>query len=791
MAPRDIPAQFKKLIPKALKSDAGHLEINKFIKNQIVDQGALLECIWMFASSYAANQKDMKEGPRQVGLAIYYALLMRATQLAGPMNELADFVLYIDALAIQSLTGDQPKLKFNLPKTTAQQFELYKTLWLKMPEKDRNELRAEAMKARTKLRDARTLTSVLSDAYQKEWGWKPKLDDLFDYNPAPKTSRKEFDQAVLACNTAFDQLTSYKEFRTSLELRLQQLDQAFAALRKLLMAAGADQMAYFQMWKWAREKAWERFTTNRAGEKITNPGAPSGSLYYEIYLEACYCALILAKSRWNMLQVQKSKGLPTADRDLLLGPLLCRQRPHFEKRLELGLMNPDEDHVDFDTLTRVRRRMEGFARDQGLYHLDEFETVELMNNLIWVRQNKPELIEKKVIRAVSNYPALQDKFKIDQTVMDYFTIVWAEGSGDDEKVIVEFHKFSLQLFRLPANRLDDLVRNALWKKMQELGAELIAFMLAYLELLGIVADIATAGMAGGGLRGFAIAYLKDKLLEKGTDVVLDELGVDNPYVRVLAHMGSGALHMPKGNVNVDASEVSSARKALDTGVMKDAERGLVKTGEKSVANQAVEVGHLSDVERGLAPKVDTPTVGKTTQEPIVDFQKPHANDYTVDTAKAAKKKPDADVIDINARQQQIAKQQEENVAQVLDLRKNQQIAANDGGAGTIVMGPKKTGGDGPTVGHNEPVKGSDTRGVKGKDGPTHGNKNTDANAKATGDRANTTKSNTAVNDNTRGVDTSLPKNKAEADPGYPAALKYGENLKKAYPNLKDVDLRPN
>ncbi len=71
MAPKDIPAQFKQLIPKALTSDAGHLDIIKFINNQIVDQATLLECIWMFASSFAANQKDLKEGPRLVGLAIY------------------------------------------------------------------------------------------------------------------------------------------------------------------------------------------------------------------------------------------------------------------------------------------------------------------------------------------------------------------------------------------------------------------------------------------------------------------------------------------------------------------------------------------------------------------------------------------------------------------------------------------------------------------------------------------------------------------------------------------------
>ncbi len=510
---------------------------------------------------------------------------MRATKLAGPLNEMADFVLYIDALAIQSLTGNQPKLKFTLPKTTAQQFELYKTLWLKMPEQDRTDLRAAAMKARTNLRDARTLTSVLSDAYEKEWNRKPTLDDLFDYNPAPKTSRKAFDQAVLACNVAFDQLTSYKRFPTSLEARLQQVDDAFAALRTLLMDAGADQMAYFQMWKWAREKARESSTTNRAGQRITHKGAPSGSFYYEIYLEFCYCALFHARSKWNMLSVQKSKQLPSADRDLLLGPLAATERAHFEQRLELGLMTPKEDRVDFDTLTGLRRRMEGFARDQGMDHLDEFETVDLIKVIKQARQNDPRLFETKAIKAISKYPALQDTFKLDQTVLDYFTIIWVEGSGQNERVIVEFYKFPLQLFRLPADRLDNLVRNAIWKKMRELGEQLIAFMLAYLELLGYAADIATAGMAGGGIRGFAIAYLKDKILQKGTDVVLDELGVNNPYARVLAHMGSGMVHLPKGKVHVDASDVGATQHALTSGALSDAERRLATTGERSVANQ--------------------------------------------------------------------------------------------------------------------------------------------------------------------------------------------------------------
>ncbi len=161
----------------------------------------------------------------------------------------------------------------------------------------------------------------------------------------------------------------------------------------------------------------------------------------------------------------------------------------------------------------------------------------------------------------------------------------------------------------------------------------------------------------------------------------------------------------------------------------------------------------------------------------------------VDAGKVAKAQPDAGIIDINARQQRIAKQQEDNVAQLVELRNKQQIAVH-GGPDTPTMGPKSIGGDDPTVGHFTPSKGSDTRGVRGKDEPAYGNKHTDAKAKATDDPATTMKSNTAVNDNARRVNTNIPRNKAELDPGYPAALKYREHLIQSYPNLKDTDLRP-
>jgi hypothetical protein len=263
-------------------------------------------------------------------------------------------------------------------------------------------------------------------------------------------------------------------------------------------------------------------------------------------------------------------------------------------------------------------------------------------------------------------------------------------------VIVEFHKFECQLFATTNDGLGYLVRNAVWQKMQELGDQIIAFLLAYLEVIGLVVDVVSAGSAGG-FRRVAFQFIKEKMIDKATDEVLDAFHVDNQAARTLAGMAVnlGPKFKPKGDY-ADASV--AGRRSTDSTAL---------AGNPAAdANKGLDLSRPKDHERSLAPppKTDAPVVtGSTTQTPIVRFDKPAANDNL--TVKKAV--PDKKVDDLAARKAKIEEQKRleaeklaENLAQKQALLlMGERNVANAPNAGVVQMVRKNNGkgGNDPAV----------------------------------------------------------------------------------------------
>ena len=278
---------------------------------------------------------------------------------------------------------------------------------------------------------------------------------------------------------------------------MKELDAAFVELRRLLLKAGDEPLAFYQMWKWIRDGRERKVARGGPlGEQYQETVQPILSdLWRELYLEACYCAIRLAMGKWSMFQVQEAKGLSTYHREFFLQPVREGEREHFAVRLKWGATNT----VAFEELNRLRRRMNRFAAASAsrLEHLDEFQSVALVNKIAKIQQSNPAQIEKMVVQASSQWVAFRNKFRIGQEVLDSFTIIWSEQSQARSSVVVEFHNLPFQLFATTNAGLGELVRNAVWRKMQELGNQIIQFLLVFLEVVGLVLDVISGGSAGG------------------------------------------------------------------------------------------------------------------------------------------------------------------------------------------------------------------------------------------------------------------------------------------------------
>jgi hypothetical protein len=569
-----LAEQFKAKIPASLSSDAGQRKLNGFIKKSIKDQRGLLECLKEFSKAFLLGGDRYDESQAHRGLAILYSLFTRAIDLAGPMNNLADLVLYIAQLARELNGGPKGNLSLSLPSPEDIDYYLgYSVLWNQMPEQDRNVLEQEALKKRREIREPRTLITELVIAYSKKNnGQTPSLEQIYDFDPADKTPREELDAALEACNASWIQFSrAGRSPSAPVEKNMKRLDEAFDRLRRLLLRSGSEPLVFFQLMKWIRDGARPNVKwTGPESDQYVKETTPSWTnIWAEVYLEVCYCAIRLAMSKWNIYRVQKARGVSQKDLDFLLGPVDPSERDKFETRIAWGFSNTK----GFEECNRVRRRMNRFAEASALTHLDEFETVALVNKIAEIKQNSPEQMEKMIAEASSTWVAFQDKHRVGQQILDSFTIVWTDQQNQDTRIIVEFHNMPCELFSTNSPGLGDLVRKAFWRKMAELSDQIIRFLLAYLEVLGLVADVISAGTANG-FRQMVFEFVKERMKEKASDAVLDAFHIDNPALRTAAGIGMNFVRIgpkPKGQLEPSNPEIAGQRQAAIAGGKREPE----------------------------------------------------------------------------------------------------------------------------------------------------------------------------------------------------------------------------
>ena len=241
------------------------------------------------------------------------------------------------------------------------------------------------------------------------------------------------------------------------------------------------------MLKWVREGGFKVVKRRDDTGTYLEPTPAWNNIWHELYLDACYYALNSAVSskRWNLLTVQKSVSetrqrltkrgkqkpvpddrlFPRDDFDFFIAPLPSfgkdSSREHIARRLEYAFL-PGSDFLE---VTRARRRSNRFAEFSIFELLDEFETVALENRIIAMQATDPDAITRMYIRTSAEQLIWNDKFRVGQTVMEDFTIIWIEDRDREPWVTVEFHAMRGVLFRMRSGELRTAVQNAFFKTL--------------------------------------------------------------------------------------------------------------------------------------------------------------------------------------------------------------------------------------------------------------------------------------------------------------------------------------
>lgn len=562
---RPVEKEFAQKHAGSLRTDKAHLAQIGLVKKRVENEAQLRACLRYFCNHFAPFQR-MDEPMRQRGLGILYTLFARSAALAGQLNDLAGLI---------------PAMK--APQTADE--ILFLGGWAQLASADQIKLVGLGNQARQRLSDTRTLITPLVKAYAKKNNHAPGTTaELFGFNPAPDSQlRPEFDRIALECSKFWASFSFYNGHLVPNQKNLTLLDSHFAEFTQFLKTNAADPLVFFQVLNWIREGGAEDVVSvdgDRVGKKI---GLAWQNVWQELYLEACFFAIEMAGSQWNVIAVYNAKGFPADDYEFFIRPIRggASDRPQ-----ELLLARVKGRLLDFTAsqeITIARRRNDRFADYSGYQLLDELEIIELQNTIADLQESNPDAVMKRYIHTASAQAVFDDDYHVNQTVFDELTIVWIEEKNRTEMAIVEFHAMDCVLFRMDGGHLREAVKEGFYKELAKNAEALKAFLLAYLEVLGLVLDVITAG-ASGGFRRILFEFAKERLKDKLTDKALDALGVENQVIRTLAGMGANMVKLPKAKAHakIDAATAESA--LLDKGTDFDP-----KTQRSTVNNDVTDI----------------------------------------------------------------------------------------------------------------------------------------------------------------------------------------------------------
>jgi hypothetical protein len=540
MANEALIRRFRAKLEATVKNLKGSIDLVQFIHEELKTEPRWLDCMDDYCAFFANRKLEGNHKIQADSLAV--PMFAQGNRMAAAQTSLASLILDLEKvrkgeMVVGSLTA---------------RYRPYLVRWQALSERDRRILLSDVVPAQRLAREKRDLLSDLEDAWRSKNKTTPQLADLLCFDPEFPLSREAFVAAVNVCASATGAAERNKP--PPLLDALTALDEAFAAFRSYLSNNVKVPLALIQVLRWIAEGSSARTVVRIVGNQKHSSTASWSSFWEELYLDACFHGVLLGTTTPNLKPVQLAHGYFGRDLEYVLDPLSGLARQLLNKRLEFGFRKAG----GFAEVHRLRRRQRLVGRYSGMQVLDELTTVAFMESLKNVQKTAPDAALKRYVQVSDARIVFRDRYRVNQSVMDAFTILWIDGSGERAIATLELHSMPGLLFRADSVAIGRLVESAFFKELAHNAQALAVFMLAYLEFLGLVLDVITAGISGG-LRHVAVEFIKQRIKDKVTKEVLDAFHIENAGVRFVANAGVNMLHAPKlGAPAINATAIENA-----------------------------------------------------------------------------------------------------------------------------------------------------------------------------------------------------------------------------------------
>ena len=517
----------------------------------------LVESLDVYCALYDPDKPQKTRAAYELCRSAGHNLFSRCLDLATPENELAELV--------NAMADAQVKLK---DATLAKHAATYRARFVTLEKKEQELFNRRALKVMqdraTEAKKRRFLLDELEKAYQNQNGHLPTKDELAWFDPGPQTSRKEFERLAIACAVAwspksggtagvwvseqFIQTPGAKpQTQTSSAAATTNVHNAFAAFAGFVEAQINRPLDLFRLLAWASEPK-NPYLTLRVNNAREIPVASRAwsNVWQELYQDIAVRGFQVAVSRWNIDRMHQAKGYVGKDLDYILAPLSQHERDLLKRRIADYFKGVPA----FIAAQDGRRRAKVWGDMKHLAIVDELESEAFLKDMIKEFEADTKAVLSRKVHVQSRKVVFQGKYSIYQTVEDTFTVVWIPRNALGRFAYVEVLAIPGVIFKAWGDRvgLEDLIEDKVYSDLAANAAALTQFLLAYLQLLGYVVDVITAG-ASGGLRVIVLRFIEERIKDKLVSETLDLVGVDNPWVTALFGMAAGfvpsAIHAPK------------------------------------------------------------------------------------------------------------------------------------------------------------------------------------------------------------------------------------------------------
>ena len=349
--------------------------------------------------------------------------------------------------------------------------------------------------------------------------------------------------------------------------RAQPVKTAFGVFRLFVEEQIKQPLDFFRLLAWAREPSGMNVSVEVRGGKAhaRSPAAPWSEVWRELYQDIAARGLFLALTGWHVAQMRAPRAYVGKDLEFVLGPL----EAHWKELLKRRLAEHAKGPAPFGEAQLGRRKVKVWGDLKRLELVDELESETQLKEMVAQVEADPKAVLSRRLDIVTQRAVYESSYHIFESAKDVFTVVWIPKQPRIDHAYVEVHAIPGFFFKAWGNRvgLEDLLEEKAFAILAASAAALTQFLLFYLQILGYVLDVITAG-ATGGIRVVIMRFVEERIKDKIILEGLNLAGVKNPWIHALAGMAGGlapsAIKAPKVGAVKGLDDIDAPRPKVGT-----------------------------------------------------------------------------------------------------------------------------------------------------------------------------------------------------------------------------------